>query len=225
MYDSQLLSETIRKLCPSPPIRAKRIRRSDGKHLEEFHFDAETAEYLGEKNLGVLVENIGKVERVWNKLQQLNQTANEGVWVVVCDDKSILRLIYGWWCDEEGIDCSRIKKLPSYWSNLKIHFAVPESLDQAHKEINQHNLLITGIIVLDWDCKIYKARGYEGMENDRPQLIVNFRAAANINGWVPPLFLMVDRAAISVDIEAVRIAFALEEFWYLDGRTLSCKPL
>ena len=225
MYDSQALGDTMRRLYPCALMRGKRIRRDEGTHVGEFRLDSETAEFLGWENLGLIIQECGKLERICQKLRQLDQSVGDGVWIAVFDQKASLRCSYGSWREMEGIDWTAPKKIPLYWRASKVLFTTPETLDLALNEIGQHHLQTAGILVLDWQCTIHKLRGHAGMENDRPQRIVDFRAAVTHDGWAPPFLLLIDRAANSVDIESLRIAYALEAFWYVDGTTFSCKPL
>lgn len=224
MYDSQAISDTLFKLYPRSLIRGKRIRRDLGTQFGEFQLDANTAKILSFDNVGVLVHKCGKLERICQKLQQLDRSLGAGIVVAVFDRADTLRCAYGLWHEHEEDIQNLPKKIPLHWRSNKVMLATPESLKQSLQDIQQQQLSVSAMLILDWECTIHKARGHATMQNDRPQHIVDFRAAVSQRGWSPPFFIMIDRAASSVDVESLSIAFALEAFWYIDGTTLSCKP-
>jgi hypothetical protein len=58
--------------------------------------------------------------------------------------------------------------------------------------------------------------------NDRPQHVVNFRAALDAGGWQPPLLLLTERPAKSVTTVDVARAFCLNAFRFIAGDFFAC---
>jgi hypothetical protein len=74
---------------------------------------------------------------------------------------------------------------------------------------------------------LYKARGgtdWRGKvhRNDRPQHIVNFRAALDAGGWQPPLLFLTTKRAGAVNTEIVARAFCLNAFRFIAGDSFGC---
>jgi hypothetical protein len=74
---------------------------------------------------------------------------------------------------------------------------------------------------------MYKARGGPDgggrkFHNDRPQHVVNFRAALDRDGWQPPLLLLTGQPAKAVNTEVVARAFCLNAFQFIAGDLFGC---
>jgi hypothetical protein len=74
---------------------------------------------------------------------------------------------------------------------------------------------------------MYRARGGTDSwgnvhRNDRPQHVVNFRAALAVDGWQPPLLLLTTRPAKAVNTDVVARAFCLNAFRFIVGDTFGC---
>lgn len=204
------------------PINAKRIRRDTGEQIAEFRFTEDIARTLVQDNLGIIVDCCGKIGRVVKKLKQLDGGELNGEWIVVFDSKLSLRYVYDLWYSADEF-ASPQEKIPIFWRTSKLLFATPESLSQAYADLSCCMPRILGVLVFDWLCMIHRARGNNAMYNDRPQRIVDFRAKLQEYSRSAPMFLFIDRAINSIDVEAIRIAYALEGLWYLDGQSFSCK--
>ena len=105
--------------------------------------------------------------------------------------------------------------------------AIPEDLKQLLPLARAHAPGLAGVIVLDPLCIMYKARsGTDSWgrvhRNDRPQHVVNFRAALDVEGWQPPLLLLTTKPAKSVNTEVVARAFCLNGFRFVAGDWFGC---
>ena len=60
------------------------------------------------------------------------------------------------------------------------------------------------------------------MHNDRPQHIVNFRAALEIEGWQPPLLLITEKHPRTVDTGIVARAFCMNGLRFVAGDSFGC---
>ena len=58
--------------------------------------------------------------------------------------------------------------------------------------------------------------------NDRPQHVVNFRAALDADGWQPPLLLLTSEPAKAINTEIVARAFCLNAFRFIAGNSFGC---
>jgi hypothetical protein len=74
---------------------------------------------------------------------------------------------------------------------------------------------------------MYQARGGSDgwghtYRNDRPQHVVNFRACLDQDGWMPPLLLLTEKLAKSVNTVEVARAFCLNAFHFIAGDLFDC---
>jgi hypothetical protein len=74
---------------------------------------------------------------------------------------------------------------------------------------------------------MYKARGGTDSwgkvhRNDRPQHVVNFRAALDAEGWQPPLLLLTTKLAKAVNTVVVARALCLNTFRFVAGDSFAC---
>jgi hypothetical protein len=113
------------------------------------------------------------------------------------------------------------------WRSRRVWVAIPEDLKQLLPLARGLASGVAGVIILDPACIMYKARG--GIDswgnvhcNDRPQHVVNFRAALNMDGWQPPLLLLTTKPAKAVNTQVVVRAFCLNAFRFVAGDTFSC---
>ncbi len=86
---------------------------------------------------------------------------------------------------------------------------------------------VAGVIILDPPCLLYKARGGTDSwgrihRSDRPQHVVNFRAALDFDGWQPPLLLLTTNPAKAVNTDVVARAFCLNAFRFVAGESFDC---
>ena len=114
------------------------------------------------------------------------------------------------------------------WRSRKVWVAMPEDLRILLPLAQSLAFGVAGLIILDPECIIYKARGGTNrwgrkFRNDRPQHVVNFRASLDSDGWQPPLVLLTEKPAKSVNTDVVARAFCLNGFRFIAGDSFSCR--
>jgi hypothetical protein len=115
----------------------------------------------------------------------------------------------------------------SEWRSRRVWFAPPEALSRLLPSARNDPAGVAGVIVLDPPCLMYKARGGakgwgNTYRNDRPQYVVNFRAALDVGGWQPPFLLLTTKPAKSVSTIEVARAFCLNQFRFIEGNSFGC---
>src|SRR5205814_1138737 len=124
---------------------------------------------------------------------RLDVNPEGGVWVVVPHSRPRACELFAEWPHKDHVT-ERPSSDNSAWRSRKVWVAIPEDLDQLLPQARALAPGLAGVIILDPRCTIYANRG--GLDsrghvhcNDRPQHVVNFRAALNVDGWQPPLLL------------------------------------
>lgn len=212
-------------MFPCELMRGRRIERLGGKAFADFFLDADTAELLGCENVGIFVENCGSLRRVERKLKFLDCSRGSGKWIAVMGTDTRHWVMYNLWRGLEESDTIPVKKLPPFWTANKLVFTTPEKLRLVLREVLENHWSVGGIILVDLECNIHLARGNQWVRNDRPQHIVDFRASLTRMGWAPPLLVITQGLARSVNTEPMRSAYCLEAWWYVDGSAFSFRSL
>lgn len=206
-------------------IRGPRITRLEENRLGWFELDSETAWMLGTNNIGVFVGNCKPLGGTIDVIRALHDATPGSEWIVVAATKKMAAVLIKRWFREDQVGRVAVTtlKLPQVYSNIIL--ATPESL----RRIERHRIdRVSGIIVLDMLCHIHKARGMKNrnfyVRNDRPQLIADFRNDVALDGWLPPMIFLTQKAAKSVTTDSIARAYCLDAWWFVDGKCLRCGP-
>ncbi len=226
------LTRVIKHLAvtyPTARIRGRRIARLPEKYLNWAVLDAAAADELGREHLGWFVgghPGSASAASAAEQLGRLDTNPDGGVWIVVPlgRDKSIE--LFGEWPHKYHVSEPPHSK-NSTWRSRKVWVAIPEDLKQLLPLARALASGVAGVIVIDPECLMYKARpgtGYRGKfhRNDRPQHVVNFRAALDADGWQPPFLLLTTKLAKAVNTDIVARAFCLNGFRFIAGDSFGC---
>jgi len=221
--------ESLNRLYPTPVIRGTRITRMEERELGRFRLTAEIAQTLGEDNIGVFIGDCKTLDRVVDRVREIDQYDVGGRWIIVPSTRSSAAAVYQRWLDSIDVWDVDPKDVPSSWHGDNVIFCLPESLGQLTTELTDEKVDVAGIILLDFQCVVHKARGFNNgdfrVRHDRPQLIVDFRSRLSIGNWAPPLILISQKPAKSVSTNSMQRAYCLEAFRFIDGKTLRCHRL
>jgi hypothetical protein len=214
-------------LAPSPPhlstmypsarVRGRLITRWEEQPLSWVSLDAETAAMLGRDQVGWFVSGHPGLNRAAEQLGRLDENPAGGIWVVVPYSGVLATVLRHRWPHPQAI--APLGARGTGWRSRRVWVAWPETLPGLLPGIRASSEGVAGVIVLDPPCILYQARG---RGNDRPQHIVNFRAALDTDGWQPPLLLLTTQPAKAVNTEVVARAFCLNSFQFVAGDSFDC---
>lgn len=211
------IEHKLDRLFGKPVIRGTRITRFEEKDVGPFHLTPDVADRLGTNNVGLFIGNCQSYERAVTLVERLGNNSNEGKWIVVLSSKAAAESTY-----RRITDDHTTTRPPSVWDVGQILYCVPESLKQLRNVVNPSQ--IAGIVVLDINCQIHKARGFYSnnfrVAHDRPQMIVDYRASLTEDGWTPPLVFLAKKPAKSINTEPIVRTYCMEAMKYLDGQTV-----
>jgi hypothetical protein len=217
----------LSELYPTARIRGRRMTRLPEKCLDWVVLNAATAHEMGRDQVGWFVGNHPGLTCAAEQFGRLDMNPEGGVWVVValCGDTSLT--LFDKWPHTNHVVERPGSKNQFTWRSQSVWVAVPEGLKQLVPLAQRLPTGIAGVIVYDRECIMYKARGGSTiwgwtMRNDRPQHVVDFRAAFNFEGWQPPLLLLTSRPAKSVNTDVVARAFCLNAFQFIAGDSFGC---
>src|SRR5206468_12325952 len=208
-------------------VRGRLITRLEEQSLGWAVLDAATAEVMGRDQLGWFVGNHPEsTTRAAGQFGRLDVNPEGGVWVVVPHSRALAYELFAAWQHGEYVT-ERPTSHNSAWRSRKVWVAIPEDLKQLLPLARALAPGIAGVIILDPLCIMYQARG--GTDswgrvhcNDRPQHIVNFRAALDADGWQPPLLLLTTKPAKAVNTDNVARALCLNAFRFVAGDSFGC---
>jgi hypothetical protein len=188
--------------------------------------DTATASEMGREQVGWFVGNHPGLNRAAQQFGRLDANPEGGIWIVVPHSRVAAGELFALWPHPERVT-ERPRSGSAVWRSRKVWVAVPEDLKQLLPGARALAPGLAGVIILDPRCITYKARG--GTDswgkvhcNDRPQHIVNFRAALDADGWQPPLLLLTTRPAKAVNTDVVARAFCLSRFRFIAGDSFAC---
>jgi hypothetical protein len=194
--------------------------------LESVKLDATMAETLGREQIGWFVGNHPGVPQAAEQFSRLDAKQEGGVWIVVPHSRSLAHELFAKWSHADQV-AERPTSNGAVWRSRRVWVAIPEDLKRFLPFARELNPGVAGMIILDPQCIMYKARG--GIDswghihrNDRPQHVVNFRAALDRDGWQPPLLLLTQRLPKSVCTQDVARAFCLHGFHFIAGDWFAC---
>jgi hypothetical protein len=217
--------DRLSEIYPTPRVNGKRVTRLPEKPLGWAILDAATADKMGREQLGWFVGNHSRHVRVAAQLGRLDTNPQGGVWVVVTLDRVMSRELFDKWPHTDYV-IERPRSNIFTWRSRKVWVAASEDLKQLLPFARAFTPGLAGLIVLDPECIMYKARGWNRwgrtIHNDLPQHVVNFRAALDEDGWQPPLLLLTTKPAGAVYTESVARAFCLNGFWFVAGDSFCC---
>jgi hypothetical protein len=210
---------------PTARIRGRRITRLPEKYLDWAILDAATADELGREHVGWFVGNHAGLARTAEQLGRLDANPEGGIWVVVPLGREKSTDLRMHWPHRQHIN--EPTDDAAVWQSRKVWVAIPEDLRQLLPLARKVEAGIAGVIILDPLCLLYKARGGTDRwgkkhRSDRPRHVVNFRAALDSEGWQPPLLLLTEKPAKSVNTEVVARAFCLNSFRFIAGDLFDC---
>ncbi len=194
-------------IYPTARIRGQLITRLEEHSLGLAVLDAATADEMGREQLGWFIGNHPGLTRAAEQFGNLDANPEGGVWVVVPHSRDLASELFANWPHADHVT-ERPTTANSAWRSRKVWVAVPEDLKQLLPLARALAPGIAGVILLDPLCIVYKARaGTDSWgkvhRNDRPQHVVNFRAALDADGWQPPVLLLTTKPAKSVNTEVV----------------------
>lgn len=212
---------------PTARIRGRIITRWEEKSFGWAVLDAATADEMGREQIGWFVGNhSASTKRAAGQFGRLDANPDGGVWVVVPHSRELACELFADWPHPDYI-VGRPNADNSAWRSRKVWFAIPEDLKHLLPLARETQPGLAGVILLDPLCGLYGSRGGTDSwgnvyHNDRPQHLVNFRAAFNADGWLPPLLLLTTKPAKAVNTEVVARAFCLNAFRFIAGDSFGC---
>lgn len=212
-------------IYPTARVRGRLITRLEEQPLGWAVLDAATADDLGREHLGWFVGGHPGLTRAVEQFGRLDENSEGGVWVVVPTSRNLASELFARWPHTEYV-AERPGCDNSVWRSRKVWVAIPEDL----KQLLPLGLLksgLAGVIILDPECLMYRTRGGTDPRgnvhrNDRPQHVVNFRAAFDADGWQPPLLLLTTRPAKAINTDVVARAYCLNAFRFIAGHSFGC---
>ena len=204
-------------------IRGRLITRWEEKPLGWATLDSATADMLGREQLGWFVGNHPGIDQAARQIARLDTNPAGGVWVVVPHSRQLACELFAKWPHADHV-VEPPSSMNYAWRSRNVWFAIPEDLRHLLRLARDLESQIAGVIILDPDCIIYRARGGTDTwghihSNDRPQHVVNFRASLSADGWQPPLLLLTNKPAKSITTDVVARAFCLNGFRFIAGKS------
>ncbi len=219
----------LNHIYPTAVIRGTQITRMEENRLGRFLLTAETAETLGDEDIGVFVGGFNDVNGMMNRVREIDRHDSGGRWIIVPSTRSFAAVIYQRWLDSSDDWYVDSTQVPNIWRGDNITFCLPESLSLLAAKMKVERTDVAGIVLIDPQCIMHRARGFHNgdfrVRHDRPQLITDFRSRLAIGGWSPPLVFFSTKPAKSVPTDSIRSVYCLEALYFLDGATLRCHPL
>lgn len=223
--DQEGLRRFLHEVYPVTAFRGRRVTRLEEKVLGSFDLDADLSLYLGTENLGIFVGGCGEIWSIFQFLRGLSQLTVGGTWVIVAYSHDLAAKLFQEWPSTSHA-MGRSEKTPPYWAIKQMVFSTPEKLRHIPWEMTGQPSRIAAIILLDLPCCLHRARGFAEQEeyagNDRPQLIANCRSRLANGPWSPPLFILTQKPAKSINTVAMHSPYCLEGFWFVLGKSLQC---
>lgn len=223
---------TLREEADYAYIRAHRITRMNDHRLGRVLLNKTALQDLGDSGVGILIENCGTLERTIQHLKDLDRASTGVSWLVVVASKAANDVVYRQWSD--GFFPAKDQaKVPELWRSGSMLFATPEALakisgNETPSVVSETSGPVMGILVLDMCCHIHRARGNRDRRIrwiDRPSAITESQTRLSAEGWKPPIILITNRPAKSVETSSIVSTYGWDALWYLDGQTLTCRPL
>jgi hypothetical protein len=212
---------------PNARVCGQFVTRLPEKHLGRGVLDAATADEMGREQLGWFVGGHPGTARAAEQFGRLDAGPEGGVWVIVPHSRQLARELFDQWPHIEQV-AERPRSNNSAWRSRKVWVAIPEDLHDFLPLARALEAGVAAVIILDPSCIMYRARGGTDSwgnvhHNDRPQHVVDFRAALNTDGWLPPLLLLTTKPAKAVNTEVVARAFCLNGFRFVAGNSFGCR--
>jgi len=218
----------LAKLYPTAAIRAARVTRLGEKYLGPIWSTAETFRVLGKDNIGWFMGGFRDMDRIVDRVRELNKFPTGGRWVVAPATRELAAEMMERWQMEEGESKDIPAEIETYWHAGNVTVCLIESLRAFSSEVKKRDLPIAGIIIVDPHCIVHRSRGFHRedfyVRHDRPQLVVDFRNSLAIGNWSPPLIVVSLRRAGAVSTSAIQRAYYLEAFQFLEGPVTICNP-
>jgi hypothetical protein len=211
---------------PTALIRGRFVTRLPEQTLGWAVLDAATAEEMGREQIGWFVGSHPGPVKAAEQFTHLDANPEGGVWVVVPHSRNLACEMFTGWPNTDDVS-GRPTSNMSAWRSRKVWVAIPDDLKQLLPFAQSLSPGLAGLIIVDPECIMYRARGGTDSwgnvhRNDRPQHIVNFRAALDAEGWQPPLLLLTTKPAKSINTEVVARAFCLNAFRFVAGDSFTC---
>lgn len=211
---------------PTARIRGRLITRLEGQTLGWANLNVATADEMGREQLGWFIGEHPGIARAAEQLGRLDANPEGGVWVAVPHSRDLACELFANWPHTDHV-ADRPRSNNSAWRSRKVWIAIPEDLKHLLPLARAIEPGLAGVIILDPPCIMYKARGGTDPwghmhNNDRPQHVVNFRAALDADGWQPPLLVLTSQPAKAVDTKVVARAFCLHGFRFIAGDSFGC---
>jgi hypothetical protein len=219
-------SDRLATLYPTARVRGRLITRGEEQPLGWAKLDAATALALGRDQLGWFVGGHPGIVAAAQQFGRLDSNPEGGVWIVVPLGRNLARELFSRW-PHTGCVTNLVGTDYCAWQSRKVWVAIPEDLKRILPRARSITPGVAGLIILDPPCLMHMARGGisswgNAHRSDRPQHIVNFRAAFESDGWQPPVVLITERPAKSANTEAVARAFCLNGFRFIAGNAFGC---
>lgn len=199
------------------------------RELGRFRLTPTMAQTLGEENIGLFIGGCQNLDRAVNRIREIDRQDEGGRWIIVPSTRKSAAAVYQRWLDSIDVWYVDPEEVPNIWHGDNVTFCLPESLAELTAPLKDDEIDVAGIIVLDLECVVHRARGFNNgnfrVRHDRPQLIVDFRSSLAIGRWAPPLIFFSQKPAKSVTTNSMQRTYCLEAFHFVDGKTLRCHPL
>lgn len=211
---------------PAAHIRGRLVTRLPERSLGWTVLDAATADEMGREQIGWFIGNHPGPRLAAEQFACLDSHTEGGVWVIVPHSRDLACELVASWPHSDQLT-GRPTSKNSVWRSRKVWVAIPEDLTQLLPLVRGLTSGLAGVIILDPACTIYRARGGIDLRgnvhrNDRPQHVVNFRAALDVDGWQPPVLLLTTKPAKAVNTHVVARAFCLNAFRFVAGDSFGC---
>lgn len=212
------------RMYPQPLFRGARIARLGEKYLGPVVADRNTMKDLGESQIGWFVGGVPTFDHMVEHVQKIGQAGIGARWIVIPATKALADIAYDQW-SSDGAVCKRGSGATG-WSDGNVTFCLPEQLPKLAEQLCGRQTTVAGIILLDPNCIVHKARSFQRgnfhLKHDRPQFIVDFRSKLNVGTWAPPLIIMSLNKSAAVLTSKVTRVYCLEAMQFIDGNSVRC---
>ena len=87
----QITQDELRSIYPAPVIRGTRITRMGERALGRLWLTPEVAGTLGEENIGVFIGDCKNLDRVVDRVREIDQHEAGGRWIIVTSTRRFRR--------------------------------------------------------------------------------------------------------------------------------------
>jgi hypothetical protein len=212
-------------------LKAKRVERLGERSLGVFRLDRPTIVELGSEQRGVLVtrcEEDQVIVGILRKFETCDAASSGFLWVFMADIKDRAIDVKRHWLYPTALLPGDAPKLTASegartWQSSRFLHGTIEAIGRHRSQDALQP--IAALFLLDPLAHVHQARGgfrsgHFHVPHDRPQLVVDLRRELGNGQWSPPLIIFTQKEPRSVQVDAMKRAYCLDAFVFLDGRTL-----